>query len=252
MAGRTRTLAHVIGSRRARQENANQVSTTLKAHLARPAFTSGLNRFYTPDNADLENMQRNPDEYKTVALTVADALAQIRDAEVPSLDIVAEQDMTNTIAKGTIVVDGDTVLDDVPISYLLNLQKFLAEWRSKIVEILPVHDPAKEWTLDAQNGIWRSKQERRNAYMKEVVPVLLHAGTDKHAPQVQAITKDIYAGYWTEEHLSGGVTATRKRQLLGNVDRLLIGVKEAISQANSTPTVPMPAGEKIFGILLGE
>lgn len=249
---RTRTLSTVIGSRRSKQDHANQVAEALKGQLHRPAFTSGLNRFYTEDNAELANMQRNADEYKTVPLTVEDALTQIRDAQVPSLDIVAEQDATNTIAKASVVVDGETLLEDVPISFLLHVERVVAEWRSKIIEILPVHDPAKTWTYDTQNRFWRSRQEKRNAYMKEVVPVVLHQGTDKHPPQVQAVQKDIYAGYWTEEHLSGGITAARKRQLLANADKFLIAVRDAIADANATPAVAMPAGEKIFGVLLAE
>ncbi len=252
MAARTRTLATVIGSRRSRQEHANLISTQLKALLARPTSTSGLNRQYTEDNVELANMQRNPDEYKAVPLTVDDALAQIRDAQIPSLDIVAEQDATNTIAKASVIVDGETLLEDVPISYLLHISRVIAEWRSKVVEILPTRDPAKEWTLDAENGIWRSAKEKRNAYMKEIVPVELSKATDKHPAQVQAVQKDIYAGFWTEEHLSGAISAARKRQLLANADRLLTAVRDAIAQANATPAVAMPAGEKIFGVLLAE
>jgi hypothetical protein len=244
-----RTLSQVVGVEKQLRKKDNEVGTKLKKDVQAPSVVTGSTKLFEPLNDDIPEVQRAPDEYQEVALTVPDALDLAAKYAIPALDVVATKDTTNQSAVADIAYDG-SLIEDVPISHLLFLENYLQEWRT-FVAVLPVLDPSRKWTMvDGQRGLHRSEPEKTHRTLPDTVPVTLYDATDKHPAQVQLVQKSVHVGTFTKTILSGAITQDRKRKLLDNVDGLLSAVKDAISRANRTDAEEVTEGNMIFGILL--
>jgi hypothetical protein len=249
----SRTLSQVIGVLTAVRQKDNDMGTELKKKVQSETLTTGLSKVYTPDaDPDEEGARgiltaRQPNSYKAVAVRVEDALKEAMEYSVPAMDAVATNDKTNQVASADIVVNGTPLARDVPISHLLWLEKYLGEWR-KFIALLPTLDPTKNWTLD--DGVYKSDTVKQGSFVKEVVPLVLHPGTDKHPPQVQAIEKSVHVGEYANTSLSGAVYDSRKKELLDRADLLIRAVKDAAARANQTLAIEVREGEAILGFLL--
>ena len=245
-----RTLSQVVGVEKNLRKRDNEIGSTLKKNVQAPSVVTGSTKLFEPLNDEIPDVQRAPDEYQEVALTVADALAQAAQYAAPALDVVATKDKTNQSAVADVVYNGSDVLKNVPVSHLLFLENYLTEWRS-FIAVLPVLDPARKWTeADGQQGLYKSEPEKTHRTLPDTVPVVLYPHTDKHPAQVQLVQKSVHVGTFTKTILSGAITADRKRQLLDNADGLLAAVKDAISRANRTEAVEVSEGQTVMDLLL--
>ncbi len=62
-------------------------------------------------------------------------------------DVTATKDWANCTAAADVVVDGRTLLRQAPVTYLLFLEKQLADLHA-FVKKLPVLDAAESWTFE--------------------------------------------------------------------------------------------------------
>jgi hypothetical protein len=244
-----KTLGQLIAVERSLRQEDNTHGSALK-HGSKEALFTGEVRTYRSYSETPPASEHVPDQYKELQRRVEDDLDDARRYAVPAMDVVASKDATNTIAKANVVVLGETLLHDVPVSHLLWLDKYLAEYRSYFT-VLPVNKPDKEWTWNADERLWRARTEETPRTSKEVMGVTLHPGTDKHPPVVQAITKDIPIGLYRITTLSGAISANRKKELLDRMTEVQLAVKEAIAVANRTPVIEVREGDVLFRFILG-
>jgi hypothetical protein len=101
----------------------------------------GISRTYQPREDEGERL---PGESKRVQITAAQIVADAQAALTELFNVTATKDWANTEAKANVVVDGRTVLADVPITFLIFLEKQLAELRT-FVSKLPTLDPGFIW-----------------------------------------------------------------------------------------------------------
>ena len=64
-------------------------------------------------------------------------------------DVVLTQDMGNTHAKADIKVNGQTILPNVPVTYLLFLEKQVVDLETFVTK-LPSLDPSEVWEADGE------------------------------------------------------------------------------------------------------
>jgi hypothetical protein len=165
------------------------------------------------------------------------------------MDVVATKDRTNQNANADLIVDGEVMIASVPVSHLLWLEDYLAEWR-KLLAVLPVLNPTRNWTPDKGRAIYVSDTEETSRFLKKTVPLVLHPGNDRHAPQAQPIVEETEVGKYAATELSGAVLESRKKQLLANADVLQAAVKDGIARANQTVAVEVTEGELLLTRLL--
>jgi hypothetical protein len=255
MAARARTLAQVVGVETAARQRDNDTGVEYSKKVQSEALTTGHNHVYTPvedpDEAGARGILtvKQPNSYKPVALTVPAALAEMKRHAVSAMDVVATKDATNQHANADIIINGEVLVPQVPVSHLLWLEKYFGEWRKKAISVLPVLNPTKNWN-PKDDGIFESDVVVTGSFTKEIVPLELHKGTDKHPPQVQAIEKPVHVGDYAKADLSGAIRDTRKRELLDRCDLLIAAIKDAIARANQTPATEVTEGEDIFRFLL--
>lgn len=150
--------------------------------------------------------------------------------------ITLEKDSTNLSALADIVVDDVVLLNNVPVPYLLFLEKQLTDIRTVIIK-LPVLDPAEDWHYDDTVGAWASAPVETTRTKKIPRNHVKAAATDKHPAQVELFYEDVVVGYWKTIKFSGAVRQKRVTELLAKVEKVQKAVKFAREQANNTEVV---------------
>lgn len=237
------TLLHqVLALEPGVRSRADKKLTELHRKLGKPALLSGLTRTYKPRDAEGETL---PGEKTSVQVKADDALALAAQAFTEVFDVVATKDFGNTEAKADVVVNGEILIEDAPATYLLWLEKKLADLHT-FVEKLPTLDPAEVWTYDENSGSYRtdtlvstrSKKVPRNHVKAEA--------TDRHPAQVDVYYEDVIVGDWSAVKFSGALPATRVSRLLSRVEAVQDAVKAARQQANTVEIPQVKVGAKLF------
>ncbi len=208
---------------------------------------SGIARNYRPKDDDGDKL---PPENKQVQFTVASALEAIKTSLKDCLDVIATQEYGNCSAAADVVVEGEVVLPQVPVTYLLFLEKQLLNVRNTF-EKLPVLDPGKEWVQSPVANCWATKPVESTKSTKVPASQVLYEATKEHPAQVQAYSKDVLAGYWTTTEFSGAIQESEKASLIARVGALQNAVKQAREEANSVTVSNVKVADSLFDYLLG-
>lgn len=239
------TLAQIIAIKQSVQASARKEGARLNKVAQAPTPFEGLEKTYQPL---VEDDITYPKDSKKVQLNVGQLLEASAASQARWFDVTLTQETANASAKADVVVDGDVILSDVPVTYLLFLEKVLVE-EASFIDKLPVLDSAVDWKLDAATGNYRSEPVQTVKSKKKRVVETLAPATDKHPAQV-AVFEDIEnEGTWTKVDLSGAIPVTRKAELASRVAKLAQAVKFAREQANSAPVVDVKAADSVYGYL---
>ena len=206
---------------------------------------TGLSRTYQPKDEDGEQL---PPESTRVQVKAEDVLRQIAAGLTRLFDVTATKDWANCVARADVVVEGTTLLRDVPVSYLLFLEKQLADLNT-FVKKLPVLDAAESWTHDPSTDWFRTEPVRTLRTKKVPRNHVKAEATDKHPAQVEVYYEDIAIGYWTQTKFSGALPAQRVNELVERVEKLSQAVKFAREEANTFEVTDQRVGDAVFGYL---
>ncbi|MFD3163421.1 hypothetical protein [Herpetosiphon sp. NSE202] len=225
-------------------------SELTEAHqaLQKQALLAGISRTYRPKDEEGEQL---PPESTKVQMRAEEIIRQTSTILTRLFDVTATKDWTNCVAKANVVVDGQTLLSDVPVAYLLFLEKQLVDLQT-FVRKLPTLDAAESWNLDQSTDTWatepvqtvRTKKIPRNHVKAEA--------TEKHPAQVEVYYEDVIVGYWRTIKFSGALPARRVNELLERISKLQQAVKFAREEANNTEAVEQKVGERFLSYLFGE
>ncbi|WP_280390851.1 hypothetical protein [Nocardia brasiliensis] len=213
--------------------------------LQKAALLAGIARTYQPKDEEGEQL---PPESTRVQVKSEEVLRLTAATLTRLFDVTATKDWTNTEAKADVSVDGEVLLRDVPVSYLLFLEKQLAELHA-FVQRLPVLDAAEAWSFDDSTDTWRTDAVRTIRTKKVPRNHVKAEATEKHPAQVEVYYEDIAIGYWNTVRFSGALPARRVNELAERVDKLARAVKFAREEANGTEVVDRKTGDVIFGYL---
>ena len=209
---------------------------------------NGLIKTYRKLNEDGEDL---PQERKRVQQNVASVIADVRAKKQEYLTIEARREWTNCVARADIVVNGQVMAAQVPVSYLLFLEKQLVDLRT-FVEKLPVLDTSEDWHFDANAAMYKTDAVETHRTKKVETPIVLYEATKEHPAQTQMITKDVLAGYWSTVKESGALPIPERARMLERVEALIRAVKTARELANNTEEAQTPPiAEAMLGYLFG-
>jgi|SRR5579871_179107 hypothetical protein len=241
-------LNQIIAVEKGVKSQSFQELTEAHQSVQKPALLSGIARTYRPKDEEGEQL---PPESTRVQLKAEEVIRQTTASLTRLFDVTATKDWANCKAKANIVVDGKTLLADVPATYLLFLEKQLVDLHT-FVKKLPVLDASESWTFDSSADCWatepvqtlRTKKVPRNHVKAEA--------TEKHPAQVEVYYEDVTIGYWRTVKFSGALPAQRINELLARVERLQEAVKYAREEANNLEVEDIKVGEQVFQYLFGE
>jgi hypothetical protein len=240
-------LNQIIAVEKGVKSRSFQDLTEANHAVQKPALLSGISRTYQPKDEEGEQL---PPESTKVQIRTEEVLRQMAATLTRLFDITATKDATNAVARADVKIDDRVLVSDVPVTYLLFLEKQLADLHT-FVRKLPTLDAAESWTFNESADCWSTEPVRTIRTKKVPRNHVKAEATEKHPAQVEVYYEDIPVGYWTTVKFSGAVPAKRVSELLERVERLQEAVKFAREEANNTEAVDRLIGDKIFGYLFG-
>lgn len=228
--------------------DAHSVITRAHHDLMKSQLLVGRRKVYRA--ADEDDTLTFPTEYQKVQIKAKDVIAETLTSQVRLFDVTAARDFSNMHAVADLTVDGQTLVEDAPVPYLLWLEKKLGELET-FVKKVPVLNPEFNWSPDDAEG-WVSHPVETTKSKKVKKAMVLHPGSDKHPPQVQPYDEDIVQGYWTSVQYSGALPQADVNTLLKRVHKLKDAVKVAIAEANSAQADDPKPGKKIFDFVFAD
>lgn len=211
---------------------------------------NGLQRIFFPKDEQGEQL---PPEKKKVQRSVAQAITDYRARARELCDVEAQIAWANCAARADVVVDGRVLMAEVPVEYLLFLEKTLTDTRT-LIDALPVLDEGEDWSRDP-NGLYRTENRRSSTTKKLQRPIVLYDAVVKDGQalpaQTQIITDDVIVGFWETQKLSGALPAPEKAALQERITKLLMAVKAARARANEADAPEKHVGAALFDYLFG-
>lgn len=206
---------------------------------------AGLSRTYQPiQDGDVVY----PSESKMVQQVVGSLIEQFTYASIDFMNLAAAQDWANTQAIADIVVDGQTILSNVPVTHLLCLEDQLKELKTFISK-LPALDVDKDWHFDGNRGVYVTEPKQTIKTKAIAKPVVLYEATKEHPAQVEKVTEQIPEGVWTVIEMSGALPKSRIDELMVRVEKLIVAVILAREEANNIEIQKKQVAESIFQYL---
>lgn len=239
-------LSQVIAVEKQVKTKVNSEGSELHKSNQKPDLFNGMSRTYEKKDEEGEDL---PGEQKLVQQRASENLDLWSKLWTELLDVVATKDWGNCGARADLVVEGEKVVEDVPVTYLIWLEKQLDDFRA-FVDKLPVLDPSKSWRHEASSGLYVT-DAIRTARHKKVARVLLKVeATEHHPAQAEVIYDDVLVGYWSNISTSGALPESRRRQLLERTDAMRKALKQAREEANSAKVEEVTIGSKIANWIL--
>ncbi|GGJ26146.1 hypothetical protein GCM10010121_041590 [Streptomyces brasiliensis] len=208
---------------------------------------AGISRTYQPKDEEGEQL---PPESTRVQVKAEDVLRDTAVTLTRLFDVTATKDWANCTARADVKLDGRVLVADVPVSYLLFLEKQLVDLNA-VVRKLPVLDASESWAQDPSTDSWKTEPVRTLRTKKVPRNHVKAEATEKHPAQVEVYYEDVPVGYWTTVKFSGALPARRVNELLDRVEKLQQAVKFAREEANGTDVVDRRVGDAVFGYLFG-
>ncbi len=213
--------------------------------LQKPALLSGISRTYRPKDEEGEQL---PPESKKVKVKAEEIIRNTSEVLTKLFNTTATKDWTNCQARADVVVDGQTLLTQAPVTYLLFLEKDLTDLRT-FIKKLPVLDAAETWTFDEPSDCWATEPVQTLRTFKTPRNHVKAEATEHHPAQVEVYYEDVTIGYWRTVKSSGALPARRVNEMLGKLEKPSQAVKFARKEANNTEVEEQRVGERIFQYL---
>lgn len=222
-------LSEAVALARAAKTRVHGALTVLHRESQKEQLFDGQSRTFEPKT---ENDDQLPSESKQVRLTARDVLEELRRLLVERWDSEGLVSANNQHASANVVLpDGSTLLEDVPATYLLFLEKSLEDFYTFVLKV-PTLDSAEQWEWDASTSLYRAKPVKTAREKRVPKALVLYPATDKHPAQVTQYDDTTVAGYWTTTKLSGALPAEQKRDILLRIVEIRDAVKTARERAN--------------------
>ena len=240
-------LNQIIAIEKGTKSRSFQELTDAHHALQKPALLAGIARTYRPKDEEGEQF---PPESTKVQVKAEEIIRQTAEIMTKLFDVTATKDWTNCKARADVIVDGKTLLAQVPATYLLFLEKQLVDLHT-FIRKLPILDASETWTFDASADCWATEPMQTVKTKKIPRNHVKAEATDKHPAQVEVYYEDVVVGNWKTTKFSGALPAKRVNELLERVERLQQAVKFAREEANNIEADEQKVGKQVFDYLFG-
>lgn len=230
------------------KQNSDKAVTEIYHAIQKTQLFAGLSKTYNPRE---EEGFVYPGETNAVSYKVSDLLEVFAGSVSEFYDLAYTQDCANTIASADLVVNGEVLLANVPVTHLLFLESQLNDVKTFISK-LPTLPVDKSWTYSQEKGCYATAPKETVKVKKITDFVIAAVATPEHPAQIREVSKDIVEGTWTTVEYSSAIEGDRAKQLLRRVDTLIRAVVQSRQEANSMAIEQKKSSDKIFGYLFGD
>ncbi|MCX5744712.1 MAG: hypothetical protein NT062_19670 [Proteobacteria bacterium] len=221
--------------------------TDLHQATQKPTLMNGFHKSYQSRDEEGETY---PAESQKVQYMASEVLERVAKGLAELFDITATKDWANCVARANVVVDGRTLLEDVPATYLLFLEKQLSDLHTFVTKMSEL-DAGSDWSVDPGTGLYKTDPTSTQRSKKVQRPITLYEATKEHPAQTQLITEDVIAGTWLTIKYSGAIASPRKKVILQRIEKLTNAVKFAREQANAVEAPDKKLAKEVFDFLFG-
>lgn len=240
-------LSQTIAIEKDVKEKAAQALGHAQGQFGNASLLSGIERTYTPT---IEGGDELPPESTRVRVNVKDELAKVKVRLSDLFDTTATKDYTNCTAKASVIVDGDVLLEAVPATYLLFLEKQLGELAA-FVKRIPTLDASEKWDYDQNQDCFATPASETVRTKKEKKFMQVYAGNEHHPPQFNVWDEDVPQGRWSTIKYSGAMTVKEWNAINERIERLQRAVKFAREEANRTEAKQQSVGDPLLKYIFG-
>lgn len=209
-----------------------------------------FNGFFKVYKRKSETGEEFPPESKKVQFTVPELLARTTRGMTESIQVTARKDNTNCSARASVIVDGVTLAENAPATFLIFLEKTFEDFKT-FVSNLPVLEDSENWTWDENSQLFKSDASQTHRTKKVQKAIVLYDATEHHPAQTQLITEDDLVGYWHQTKVSGAIPKKNKQVMVERIDKLINAVKEAREAANMVEEIKIgDVSSRLFEYIL--
>jgi hypothetical protein len=235
------------------------LSNTAKAMLEEAATTFQkkpdhfLGQVRSVKFMDATREQENVVEEKAMVTTVDDKLTYALGRNAKYWDAMLQKEAANSEAKADLVIDGETVMKDLPATFLLGMETRLRNVQQVLLTI-PTLDPSIKWSEDQSAGDAVFKSDVQVGFKTEKVmkSKTLYDATKEHPAQIGTWNEDVPVARVETIKTSGMWTPRRKADVLARLDTLIRAVKKARQRANAVDVTDLHVGKKLIDYLLAD
>lgn len=232
------TLNQIIAIEKTARSKAADALTRAHSTLQRKDSLFGQIRRYTPRDDDGVVF---PAEDKVLETNVDEQLHAFMGDYARALDLTFTKEFANMGATGNLVLPDGTRVEEVPVTYLLHLEKKLVELRA-FIKKLPTIDTGVVWHWDEANRRWASEPVETIKGQKVYRNHVRAEATEHHPAQVEVYSEDVPIGTWSTIKLSGAISPVRQDEMIDNIDSIIEAVKKARESANMTEVTDRTLG----------
>ena len=210
-----------------------------------PELLAGFTKTYRPKDEEGDQL---PSESKKVVVRAEELLQDVKSSLARLFDVTLTKDVGNSTAKANIVVDDGILAVDVPVTYLLFLEKQLTDLHT-MINRLPTLPEDEDWHSDGNTNLQVTSPTVTVRNKKIPFNHVKAWPTKDHPniiPQVEVLHSDELQGYWTTVKMSGALPVKRVREMLYKVEKLQKAVLFAREQANSVEVQNKTIGEDVL------
>ena len=242
-------LNQLIAVMQSVKKRAADEKTKIYKQIQKPELFQGLSRTYSPKD---EEGHVYPPESQKVTYKAAEALEAFSRACQDLFDSALTQDEANTSARANITLDDGTVVaSDVPVTYLMFLDKQLTDIRTFLSHIptLPIDE---DWEYDPNRGFYVTRPRETTKTKKVQEFVIAAEATEHHPAQVKEVTNDVVEGTWSLVKFSGALPQSELDEMRLRLDVLQKAVIKAREEANGGDITRRTISNNIFDYLFGQ
>lgn len=239
-------LNQIIAVESGLKTRAQDELTKLHQIAQKPALFAGLSRAYQPR---AEDGQALPAETQIVQVKVEDLLRAAEQILSRLYDVTATRDYANCAALADVVVDGKPLIKDVPVTYLLFLEKKLIDLHT-FLKKLPVLDASEVWRFSNEQNLYATEPAASIRTQKVPRVIVKYDATPEHPAQVEMFMEDQPVGAWTQVRYSGAAPAATIEELVARVEKVQQAVKFAREQANNIEVTAVRIAKPLFDFVL--
>ena len=164
-------------------------------------------------------------------------------------DNVATMDTGNQSAVATVIVNEHPLLEEVPATHLIWLEKSLVDVRT-LINNIPILDPSVDWFFDEEQGRFKSEPITTVRTVKVKKPIVLSEATPEHAANVQLVDTTETVGTWSKVRHSQAIPHPVQQRMLDRVEDILVAIKKARARANSQEVVQIHCFSRILDSIM--
>lgn len=241
-------LNQIIAVEPSAKKRMEEAVTELYKGVQKTATFGGMTRTYQPLKDD--DPEKLPAELKLCEQRVWDVSDKFSDLmrNILNVSLTKEDGNCHPDARASVVVDGQVLVENAPITFLLALEKKLTDIRT-FINHLPVLTAAEKWEWDPVTGTYTTQPTTKFRTRKVVSFVIAAEATEHHPAQVREVSRDETVGEYKEKYLSGAIPREKKDLALERVNKILDATKAAREKANSAVVDQKQVPDQLFSMI---